>query len=584
MQIEQKQNRVYRPQGVYTLSAEESNQITTELENLITEGGLTPNANVLTQVKDSVNNIVDVAANNLQTQIDAITSASDVFDVVGTYAQLQAYDTSTVPVNDIIKVLQDETRQNAATYYRWSGTAWVYVGQEGPYYTKSEIDADFALKTQLPGLATTSQAGLVKPDGQSIIAHADGTISAASTILAALPLFTCQFSDHLISNPSYLRADTFSWQSGNVYTSAYQHLVNDISSIPQRAYISTSKRGVPKYYRDETQDLPSGTYKYAWNKEGNVIYTSAITDIDVAMDSNQSVLPVKIEGIDDGTETETISGITITFYRADDGHKICLANQEGYVSDLYNVIGVAWYYVLDTANTRFKLPRTKYNVVGLRDTVGNYVEAGLPNISGLFVIDKTSYGWGASGTSGAFYNAGTGASGNNANQSGNAPKIGFDASRSSSVYGNSSTVQSPATQMYLYFYCGNTVINQTTIDVGEITEQLNNKLDIPTGRNQSSVGLLVENYVNGTSWYRVWSDGWCEQGGRTTSYSGSGFQTITLLKPMKDTNYTLLNCNNSNARRGDQRDAYIISNTQIGVGYDGSQSGGAIWKVEGYIS
>lgn len=126
-------------------------------------------------------------------------------------------------------------------------------------------------------------------------------------------------------------------------------------------------------------------------------------------------------------------------------------------------------------------------------------------------------------------------------------------------------------------------------DLSNLTSGLSNTICTTAATTTSTASsatpaVVVENYVNGTSWYRVWSDGWCEQGGRTTSYSGAGFQTITLLKPMKDTNYTLLNCNNSNASRGEQRDAYIISTTQIGVGYDGSQSGGAIWKVEGYIS
>lgn len=122
------------------------------------------------------------------------------------------------------------------------------------------------------------------------------------------------------------------------------------------------------------------------------------------------------------------------------------------------------------------------------------------------------------------------------------------------------------------------------INTGEILEALNDKMDRDGHNVQSPTAFIVETYSNGTDWYRIWSDGWCEQGGRTTSYSGTGYQTITLLKPMADVNYTLLNCNNSTASRGDQRDAYIISTTQIGVGYDNSQSSGAIWKVEGYIA
>lgn len=91
------------------------------------------------------------ADNGLQSQIDALVVASDVFDIVGTYAELQAYDISTVPVNDIIKVLVDSTHNDAATYYRCveSGgvKSWSYIGSEGAYYTKGEADSKFALQT-----------------------------------------------------------------------------------------------------------------------------------------------------------------------------------------------------------------------------------------------------------------------------------------------------------------------------------------------------------------------------------------------------------------------------------------------------
>ena len=84
----------------------------------------------------------ELADNGLQTQIDAIVASSDVKDIVGTYAELEAYDTSTLGNNDIIKVLADETRDDATTYYRWSTTSqsFSYIGEEGPYYTKSQTD------------------------------------------------------------------------------------------------------------------------------------------------------------------------------------------------------------------------------------------------------------------------------------------------------------------------------------------------------------------------------------------------------------------------------------------------------------
>lgn len=85
---------------------------------------------------------------DLQAQIDAISSRSDVVDVVASYAELVAYDTSTLADNDVIKVLADETHEDAIAYYRWSTTteAWSFIGSQGPYYTISETDTLLAGK------------------------------------------------------------------------------------------------------------------------------------------------------------------------------------------------------------------------------------------------------------------------------------------------------------------------------------------------------------------------------------------------------------------------------------------------------
>ena len=51
----------------------------------------------------------------------------------------------------------------------------------------------------------------------------------------------------------------------------------------------------------------------------------------------------------------------------------------------------------------------------------------------------------------------------------------------------------------------------------------------------AEIHCVVETFVDETSWYRVWSDGWCEQGGYL-SWSGD-WTTVSLLKEYKNTNY-----------------------------------------------
>lgn len=102
-------------------------------------------------------------------EIEVIEAASDVVDVVGTYAELQQYDTSKLHDKDLIKVLQDETHDDAISYYRYSTSthAFSYVGSEGPYYTESQVD------TLLGGKQDTLIAGSniqIASDGKTISA------------------------------------------------------------------------------------------------------------------------------------------------------------------------------------------------------------------------------------------------------------------------------------------------------------------------------------------------------------------------------------------------------------------------------
>lgn len=119
----------------------------------------------------------DAADLDLQGQIDAISSASDVVDVVGTYAELQSYDTSKLSDNDIVKVLTDETHDDAISYYRWDDTtnAFAYIGSQGPFYTKSETDATFVPQTR-----TINGKGL---NSDVVLTAADVNALPASTVI-----------------------------------------------------------------------------------------------------------------------------------------------------------------------------------------------------------------------------------------------------------------------------------------------------------------------------------------------------------------------------------------------------------------
>ena len=315
-------------------------------------------------------------------------------------------------------------------------------------------------------------------------------------------LFDFKWTDHKLEDMSWLNADTFSWQSGDVYVAAYNHLEKDVESGGLYYRWSTRSDAAAGYNRNIKTRTPTvGEKFYTATDEGWVdtgVTVAQIIDENTVVDSEGATLYWlgNMTNLPADRKEETISGTTVTYFQAEDGHKICLPDQESNVQALYEATGVAWYYILDTANKQFKLPRTKFGFTGLRDEVGGYVEAGLPNITGKFCVPAT---YGSATSSGVFntYNGGSTGSTNTAAKAGDLT-VQFNASSSSSVYGNSNTVQPKATQMYLYFYVGNFERDAIEQTAGITSEQLNNKLDksaetylVPSGAVSAFAGTTA---------------------------------------------------------------------------------------------
>lgn len=432
----------------------------------------------------------------------------------------------------------------------------------------------------------------------------DGTTQGGKTIGsgggASLPILTHVFSDHKLNDISWLNADTFSWQSGDVYVAAYEHLLNDYNSLPtgvlyayyaenagETFYLYTDTPSIGDQLLDETgtpayeaygthkvkEIYDDGSFARTANFPGNRFYRDALKDITLSTPKS---------------ETETVGGIKITFYRAEDGHKICLPDQEANVQALYEATGVAWYYILDKENKRFKLPRTKFGFTGLRDAVGGYVKAGLPNITGggvyAFMAQK-------SGATKDIPKAVNGLATGSSWVEGVGTGM-FDASDSNSVYGNSDTVQPPATQMYLYFYVGNFEREALEQTAGITSEQLNNKADRDFNNIPSNYDYVVESYTNEFSWYRKYKSGWVEQGGRTGTLGTNAVAQIVLPIEMKTTTYSVLIGTAANDAENTAGRIGVIGKTLTTTGFSISNQGWTtsyngmktFWQVKGYAA
>ncbi len=383
----------------------------------------------------------------------------------------------------------------------------------------------------------------------------------ASSTTNGFNLFDCKWADHILNNISWLRADTFSWQSGDVYTAAYNHLAADYENATAGYSWTGDKTG--NLYT--TKGMPSvgdtivGSSMYTVGGVGS----NYITVHKNGTPYETATLDSAVSGINT-SQNETIGDITITYYLADDGHKICLPDQESNLVALYEATGVAWYYILDTTNRQFKLPRTKWGFTGIRSGVGGYVAPGLPNITGS--VTRNLYSDTPTAT-GSFVKGST--SNTNLRNDGTGEPAGtlsFDASRSSSVYGNSDTVQPPATQMYLYFYVGNfeqSAIEQTAGLNAEMFNDLN---------AHKVIDFQVPTASNGYTWYRKYADGWVEQGGRCTVPATNGLSSssvaVTLPVPIATPEQATLTYNGmgSTGYYANCEDMASVTTTTVSIG------------------
>ena len=137
------------------------------------------------------------------------------------------------------------------------------------------------------------------------------------------------------------------------------------------------------------------------------------------------------------------------------------------------------------------------------------------------------------------------------------------------------------TPAYSYIVLATAVRTDIEVDIDEIVTDLNNKVN---KSDLAEVQCVVESYSNGTDWYRVWSDGWCEQGGRISG----GNQTVALLKEYTNTNYAI---NITQVSTGSTSAAYFGAGKITSLNTDSfvyvsaqTENPDFSWRAEGYIA
>ena len=145
---------------------------------------------------------------------------------------------------------------------------------------------------------------------------------------------------------------------------------------------------------------------------------------------------------------------------APDGWVLCdgSAVSKTTYATLFSAVGTT--YGSGDGSTTFNLPNLVDKFIEGSTTAGTEKQAGLPNITGgVGSYRPTGTGAGGSGAfvlSGSAVKLAAGASGDDTALG----SISFNASRSSSIYGNSTTVQPPALTMKPFIYTGKTSLNK----------------------------------------------------------------------------------------------------------------------------
>lgn len=252
-----------------------------------------------------------------------------------------------------------------------------------------------------------------------------------------------------------------------------------------------------------------------------------------------------LEEKENSTASEvTLDSSTITMYLNPNGHQFYDITDKSIIDDFYNNYGFAWYYGVDEENERIFLPRNDW----FEQITSNTTEAGLGIKSSLpqhrhalFTADETStpannssqyITWRGGNSVDYKYLACVGY---------NTPSVGSTSNALNDIYTNSNDVQPSAVKKLLYICVGNTVVNDSLVNVGNVLSEIN-QLSLDKLNKDHSNDLkpyIKETYINGTSWYRLYSDGWCEQGGQA-SIPGNSSASVTLLKTFKNSNYNAL--------------------------------------------
>jgi hypothetical protein len=134
------------------------------------------------------------------------------------------------------------------------------------------------------------------------------------------------------------------------------------------------------------------------------------------------------------------------------------------------------------------------------------------------------------------------------------------------------------TTVFPWVFAFNAAIPASTAQAAEFQDALSNKADADL--SNCTKPYIMETWHSGTEWGRIWSDGWCEQGGFVQPATA-----VTLREPYPDANYSVIASVDSGTSSSGASYLSVYNKTATGFYITTSENRyPACWEAKGYIS
>ena len=242
--------------------------------------------------------------NDISGRIDTLEAATDVIMVYNHFSSFSSNSGDLILTdNDVIKVLNDEKKQENQTYYQYSTatSAWTFMGELDPYYSKTDLNYAAGKNINI----TTTGSGIKINTNNNVTFS-----SVSSTNISALNFYipnantgerwsseissnSTGISAHIVDASVYDDVVTASWQSiinAANDENAYVPLSAEACTIGTNnsAWINSLAQGT--YNNAESVSLAQGSNNSAYLNSLSQGYKNAASGNSLAQGSNNSAI------------------------------------------------------------------------------------------------------------------------------------------------------------------------------------------------------------------------------------------------------------------------------------------------------